>query len=354
MSDIFLSYAHEDRERVKDIVSACEARGWSVFWDRTIPAGKTWREIVGNALDEACCVVVAWSTTSIKSHWVQEEADEGRERGILIPLLLDNVRPPMGFRDLQAANLADANATITAALGPVLASIAALLDIRSPFAHDAAQHAQDAPREGPAKEPSERAALGRTVGVPVFVTVAGWAVGGALGLGLTFSIKGLLGGPFGGGIGWSIGGILGGYGIGKCLRLLDPLVRSEQIVMVTVGWAVAAGIGGLLGWELHSVTGSFLAGGLAGAIGGAITGLGVHMVRPSFQWLGVGVLVFGWAIAAGLGSALTWAFRGYHYTLGFYAVTGAAMGSVTGLIGGLLMFSCLNLTPREQSEQRRP
>jgi hypothetical protein len=134
------------------------------------------------------------------------------------------------------------------------------------------------------------------------------------------------------------------------LRLLDPLLRGEQIVMVTVGWAVAAGIGGLLGWELRSVTGSFVAGGLAGAIGGAVTGLGLHMVRPSFQWLGVGVLVFGWAIAVGLGSALTWAFRGFHYTLGFYAVTGAAMGSVAGLIGGLLMFSYLNLTSRERSE----
>jgi hypothetical protein len=113
----------------------------------------------------------------------------------------------MGFRDLQAANLADADPT-TAALRPVLASIAALLDTRSPTAHDATQHAQDVPREGLVKEPSDGAALGRTVGVPVLITVAGWAVGGALGLGLTFSLKGLFGGPFGGGVGWSIGGIL--------------------------------------------------------------------------------------------------------------------------------------------------
>jgi len=75
VSDIFLSYAREDLERVKRIVAACEAKGWSVFWDRTIPAGKTWREIIGKALDEASCVVVAWSRTSVNSRWVQEEAD---------------------------------------------------------------------------------------------------------------------------------------------------------------------------------------------------------------------------------------------------------------------------------------
>lgn len=119
--------------------------------------------------------------------------------------------------------------------------------------------------------------------------------------------------------------------------------------MVRVGWAVAAGIGGLMSWGLLSISGGVVAGALAGATGGAVTGFGLCMVRPSFQWLGVGVLVFSWAIATGLGSALSWAFLGYHYTLGFYAVTGAAMGAVVGLVGGLLMFSYLNLVPRDRS-----
>lgn len=46
MSDIFISYANEDRARAQILAAALEAQGWSTFWDRTIPTGKTWREII--------------------------------------------------------------------------------------------------------------------------------------------------------------------------------------------------------------------------------------------------------------------------------------------------------------------
>jgi hypothetical protein len=105
--DIFFSYAREDETRVAPVVAALEACGWSVFWDRRIPAGKTWRSYIGRALDQAQCVVVAWSDHSINSNWVLEEADEGMEREILVPILLDAVRPPRGFRGIQAADLSD-------------------------------------------------------------------------------------------------------------------------------------------------------------------------------------------------------------------------------------------------------
>jgi hypothetical protein len=55
----------------------------------------------------ARCVVVAWSEHSIESDWVIDEAGAGRERGILVPMLLDPVRPPHGFRGIQAADLSD-------------------------------------------------------------------------------------------------------------------------------------------------------------------------------------------------------------------------------------------------------
>src|SRR3954467_5849592 len=99
--DIFVSYAHGDQERIVPIVAALEARGWSVFWDRRIPAGQTWRSHIGRALDQARCVVVAWSEHSINSKWVLDEADEAMGRDILVPVLLDPVRPPMGFRGIQ-------------------------------------------------------------------------------------------------------------------------------------------------------------------------------------------------------------------------------------------------------------
>ncbi|WP_316181049.1 TIR domain-containing protein [Bradyrhizobium sp. SZCCHNRI1009] len=107
MSDVFVSYANEDRAWAEMLARALEGRGWSIFWDRTIPIGKTWRETIGRELSEARCVVVIWSKASIASGWVQEEADDAKRRGILVPVLIEGVEAPIGFRSLQAADLSD-------------------------------------------------------------------------------------------------------------------------------------------------------------------------------------------------------------------------------------------------------
>lgn len=105
MSDIFVSYAKDDRERAKLLADALVEIGWSVFWDREIPVGLNWYSHVGEALSGARCVVVCWSQASIKSDWVIEEAGEARGRRILIPVLLDIPEPPLGFRTAQALDI---------------------------------------------------------------------------------------------------------------------------------------------------------------------------------------------------------------------------------------------------------
>jgi hypothetical protein len=45
----------------------------------------------------------------VESDWVRNEADEGKRRRILVPALLDNVRIPLAFRGIQAANLIRSN-----------------------------------------------------------------------------------------------------------------------------------------------------------------------------------------------------------------------------------------------------
>ena len=105
MSDIFISYARPDRARIAPLVQALEARGWSVFCDTTLLPGETWRTKIEAELDAAHCVFVLWSETSVQSHWVLQEADEGQRRSILVPAMLDHVKIPLGFRNLQAADL---------------------------------------------------------------------------------------------------------------------------------------------------------------------------------------------------------------------------------------------------------
>ena len=107
MADIFISYSREDRERAHDLANALERTGWSVWWDRIIPAGRTFDEVIEEAIDAAKCVVVVWSEISVKSRWVRTEAEEGAHRGILVPVLIDDVRIPLAFRRIQAADLTD-------------------------------------------------------------------------------------------------------------------------------------------------------------------------------------------------------------------------------------------------------
>jgi hypothetical protein len=86
-------------------VAALEAMGWRVFWDRTIPTGKTWRQVIAQEIRSCRAVVVVWSRQSVESTWVQEEAEEGKRRDVLLPVLLDQVDPPFGFSSIQAADL---------------------------------------------------------------------------------------------------------------------------------------------------------------------------------------------------------------------------------------------------------
>lgn len=103
--DIFLRYARDDPERVKMLAHTLESLGWSVWWDRRIPAGKRFAKVIEEQLDASRTVVVVWSKISIHSDWVHTEASEGLRRDALIPVLSDAVTIPLEFRRVQAADL---------------------------------------------------------------------------------------------------------------------------------------------------------------------------------------------------------------------------------------------------------
>src|SRR5919205_2916517 len=108
MSDIFISYAREDRAFAERLARAFEQQGWSVWWDKDIPPGRKYADLIGEALATARAVVVLWSRASLESDWVKDEAGEGRDRGVLVPAIIEpGLRPPVGFRQQQASDLSD-------------------------------------------------------------------------------------------------------------------------------------------------------------------------------------------------------------------------------------------------------
>jgi hypothetical protein len=105
--DVFISYAKGDRARAAELASALEVNGWSVWWDRDIPPGRTFDEVIEEALAQTRSVVVLWSAESVKSRWVRTEASAAAERGTLVPALIEPVTIPLEFRRLEAADLTD-------------------------------------------------------------------------------------------------------------------------------------------------------------------------------------------------------------------------------------------------------
>lgn len=98
MASVFLSYDHDDASRAAHLAAALETHGHSVWWDRQIHGGAEYNEAIETAVETSDAVIVLWSGSSVRSAWVRDEAGEGRDRGRLVPVLIEALKPPMGFR----------------------------------------------------------------------------------------------------------------------------------------------------------------------------------------------------------------------------------------------------------------
>jgi hypothetical protein len=102
MADVFISYASEDRNRVKPLADALQQRGFKVWWDRSLGAGQDYTAIIERELKNAKAVIVVWTQGSVASTFVRDEAGRARDDGRLVPVLLDPVQLPLGFGAFQA------------------------------------------------------------------------------------------------------------------------------------------------------------------------------------------------------------------------------------------------------------
>jgi hypothetical protein len=108
MADVFISYARKDSQVVNRLADALMAAGIEIWIDsRHLPKGREFFLEIEKALDEAICVVVCWTTNALRSRVIYDEVNQAAEDGKLIPVRLDDVKPPLGWRSLQHIDLLD-------------------------------------------------------------------------------------------------------------------------------------------------------------------------------------------------------------------------------------------------------
>jgi TIR domain len=107
MADVFISYSREDRERIAPIVAALTALRVGAWHDARLEAGGAFSEDIQRELHVCRAQIVCWSPAAITSQWVLGEAEIGRQRGVVLPVLLAPCAPPPPFNMMHAEDLSD-------------------------------------------------------------------------------------------------------------------------------------------------------------------------------------------------------------------------------------------------------
>jgi hypothetical protein len=126
MDDIFISYKREDRDRARLLARALESKGWSVWWDLNLRAGEHFDKVIGKALEDAKCVIVLWSSRSIQSQYVIDEASYALKLHKLVPVLLDDTEVPFRFQGLHMIQLKEWDGSDTLPFQRLISDIAAM------------------------------------------------------------------------------------------------------------------------------------------------------------------------------------------------------------------------------------
>lgn len=107
MSEVFISYAREDRSRVESLFALLLDLEVPTWFDAGIETGEEWEKRIYAQIAQARAMVVCWTFAACASPWVKKEAAIGLERGILVPVLVAPCALVAPFDTLQAADLTD-------------------------------------------------------------------------------------------------------------------------------------------------------------------------------------------------------------------------------------------------------
>lgn len=98
---VFISYAREDVGIAAAVAERLISHDLTVWWDRSLVAGEVFAAAIHKELEAATRVIVLWSTNSVRSPWVLDEAARARDMAKLLPIRVDNCAIPLGFGSLN-------------------------------------------------------------------------------------------------------------------------------------------------------------------------------------------------------------------------------------------------------------
>lgn len=107
VTDIFLSYARQDRASARIFAECLGEEGFRVWWDASLHSGETFDEVIEQRLRDAKAVVVLWSPRSVASRWVRAEATLADRRNKLVPAIIEPCDRPIVFELTHTAELSD-------------------------------------------------------------------------------------------------------------------------------------------------------------------------------------------------------------------------------------------------------
>lgn len=107
MANVFISYRRTDAVRVEQLVTAIQAHGIDVWWDRSLEQNAEFGALIREEIAKAGAVVVCWSDAAAESRWVVAEADEADYRKKYVGCMIGPGRAPPPFNTMNNANLAE-------------------------------------------------------------------------------------------------------------------------------------------------------------------------------------------------------------------------------------------------------
>lgn len=159
-TDIFLSYARQDRGTARIFADCLREEGFGVWWDASLHSGETFDEVIERHLRDAKAVIVLWSKASVASRWVRAEATLADRRNKLAPAIIEPCDRPIIFELTHAAELSDwtgdtSDARWRAFVQDVRRLVEAHRHDKQPSAEHAPARAHEKPLHAPAREHSD-------------------------------------------------------------------------------------------------------------------------------------------------------------------------------------------------------